>query len=84
MPQLVTYALFAIYVATIIGIILVIIAGNRNPLKAIPWVLLLIFAPGVGLGFLLLLRTGPASQTVHLPTHLQTHHGLFAADPRTP
>ena len=51
MPQLVTYALFAIYVATIIGIILVIIAGNRNPLKAIPWVLLLIFAPGVSLVF---------------------------------
>ena len=51
MPQLLTYLLLTIYAATIVGIILVIIAGNRNPLKAIPWVLLLIFAPVVGLVF---------------------------------
>lgn len=49
MQQILTYLFIALYSATIIGIILVIIAGNRNPLKAIPWVILLIFAPVIGL-----------------------------------
>ena len=43
--------LIAIYTATVIGIILVVILGNRNPLKTIPWVVVLIFAPVVGLVF---------------------------------
>ena len=40
-----------LYTVTIIGLILVIIAENRNPLKTIPWVVVLLLAPGVGLIF---------------------------------
>lgn len=42
-----------LYMVTIIGLILVIIAENRNPLKTIPWVIVLLLAPGVGLIFYL-------------------------------
>jgi hypothetical protein len=49
--QFLTYLFIAIYTATVIGIILVVILGNRNPLKTIPWVVVLIFAPVVGLVF---------------------------------
>lgn len=40
-----------LYSITIIGLIVVIIAENRNPLKTIPWVVVLLFAPGVGILF---------------------------------
>lgn len=43
--------LFLLYAITIIGLVLVIITENRNPLKAIPWVIVLLFVPGVGLIF---------------------------------
>ncbi len=50
--QLLLTSLFSIlYAATVIGVVLVIIAGNRNPLKAAPWVLFVLFAPVVGLFF---------------------------------
>lgn len=39
------------YCITIIGLVLVIIAENRNPLKTIAWVIVLLLAPGVGLLF---------------------------------
>lgn len=40
-----------LYSITILGLVLVIITENRNPLKTIPWVIVLILAPGVGLLF---------------------------------
>ncbi len=40
-----------LYSITILGLVLVIIAENRNPLKTIPWVIVLLLAPGVGLFF---------------------------------
>lgn len=40
-----------LYSITIIGLSLVIITENRNPLKTIPWVIVLLLAPGVGLIF---------------------------------
>lgn len=40
-----------LYSITILGLILVVITENRNPLKAIPWVIVLLFIPGVGLVF---------------------------------
>ena len=43
--------LILLYSVTIIGLVLVIIAENRNPLKTIPWVIVLLLAPGVGLLF---------------------------------
>ena len=39
------------YSITILGLVLVIIAENRNPLKTIPWVIVLLLAPGIGLLF---------------------------------
>ena len=38
-----------LYTITILGLILVIIAENRNPLKTIPWVIVLMLVPGLGL-----------------------------------
>lgn len=43
--------LFLLYAVTILGLVLVIITENRNPLKAIPWVIVLLFIPAVGLIF---------------------------------
>lgn len=43
--------LFVLYAVTILGLVLVIITENRNPLKAIPWVIVLLFIPAVGLIF---------------------------------
>ncbi|MDH6306109.1 cardiolipin synthase [Parabacteroides sp. PF5-5] len=40
-----------LYSLTILGLVLVIITENRNPLKTIPWVIVLMFLPGVGLLF---------------------------------
>lgn len=40
-----------LYCVTIMGLVLVIITENRNPLKTIPWVIVLLLAPGVGLLF---------------------------------
>ena len=40
-----------LYSITIMGLVLVIIAENRNPLKTIPWVIVLLLAPGIGLFF---------------------------------
>lgn len=40
-----------LYMITIIGLIFVIIAENRNPLKTIPWVIVLLLVPGFGLIF---------------------------------
>lgn len=40
-----------LYCMTIIGLVLLILLENRNPLKTIPWVIVLIFVPGIGLIF---------------------------------
>ncbi|MDE6446299.1 MAG: cardiolipin synthase [Alistipes sp.] len=49
MQQLLTTLFFVGYTLTILGVILVIITDNRNPLKTLPWILVLVLAPGVGL-----------------------------------
>jgi cardiolipin synthase len=41
----------ALYISTIIGLVLIILLENRNPLKTIPWVIVLIFVPVIGLAF---------------------------------
>ena len=40
-----------LYCITIIGLVLLILLENRNPLKTIPWVIVLIFIPSIGLVF---------------------------------
>lgn len=52
MQQFLTTFFVVVYALTILGVILVIITGNRNPLKTIPWVIVLILAPVVGLSFI--------------------------------
>ncbi len=50
--QLILSTIFILlYCITILGLVLVIITENRNPLKTIPWVIVLLLAPGVGLLF---------------------------------
>lgn len=40
-----------LYSITVLGLVLVVIMENRNPLKTLSWVLVLILAPGIGLVF---------------------------------
>lgn len=51
MQQILTYFFLVVYSVTILGIILVIITDNRNPLKTLPWIIVLVLAPVVGLVF---------------------------------
>jgi len=43
--------LFLLYAITILGVVLVVITENRNPLKTISWVVVLLLTPGIGLLF---------------------------------
>lgn len=73
MQQILTYAFLVIYTVTILGIVLVIITDNRNPLKTLPWIIVLVFAPVVGLVFYFFF--GQNLQAAHhLAPHAQTHH----------
>ncbi len=49
MPLWLTYLLSGLYAATTLGIILVVITDNRNPLKTMPWILILLFLPVAGI-----------------------------------
>ncbi len=51
MQQILTYIFLTLYSVTIVGAILVIVTENRNPLKTLPWVIVLTLAPVVGLVF---------------------------------
>ena len=49
MLQILSTIFLVVYTLTIIGVVLVIITDNRNPLKTLPWILVLVLAPGAGL-----------------------------------
>lgn len=51
MQQILTNIFLVLYTVTILGIVLVIITDNRNPLKTLPWIIVLVLAPVVGLVF---------------------------------
>ncbi len=51
MQEILTSIFLVIYTLTIIGVVLVVITDNRNPLKTVPWIIVLMLAPGVGLVF---------------------------------
>ena len=51
MQQILTYIFLIISSVTILGIILVVITDNRNPLKTLPWIIVLVLAPVLGLIF---------------------------------
>ena len=44
-----TITFIVLYCLTIIGLVLIVLLENRNPLKTIPWVIVLVFIPGIGL-----------------------------------
>lgn len=47
--EIVQYIGYSIYLITIIGTILVVISENRNPIRTLAWVLVLIFLPALGI-----------------------------------
>lgn len=49
--EIVAFIFIGVYCITILGLVFVVIAENRNPLKTIPWVIVLLFAPVAGLVF---------------------------------
>lgn len=49
--EVVFLVILIVYCITIVGLVLVVIAENRNPLKTIPWVVVLLLTPGIGLLF---------------------------------
>ena len=51
MPAWLSYLLATIYGLSIVGVVVVIISENRNPLKSLPWLVVLLLAPVVGLVF---------------------------------
>ncbi|MDR1500351.1 MAG: cardiolipin synthase [Tannerellaceae bacterium] len=51
LPAIVGSIIFILYCVTTLGLILVIITENRNPLKTIPWIVVLVMLPGLGLLF---------------------------------
>ena len=63
--QIATVAFDIVYFGAIISTIVVIILDNRNPVKTMAWILILLFLPIVGLDFLFLLGSESASGTYH-------------------
>ena len=49
MSGFVSYLLLTLYTLTVVGVILIIISENRNPLKSMPWLIVLLLAPFAGL-----------------------------------
>jgi len=55
MNHVITVLIVALYVYTMISTISVLLLENRNPVKSIAWVLVLLFLPVLGMGLYLLL-----------------------------
>lgn len=51
MPLWLSITLTSLYGLTILGAVAAVLSENRNPIRALAWVLALIFLPGVGLVF---------------------------------
>lgn len=51
MPNLVSYIFITLYTLSVLSVVWVIISENRNPLKSMPWLIVLLLAPVVGLVF---------------------------------
>lgn len=47
--QLLTYLFVGLYSLTVLGIVLIIVSDNRNPVKTVSWIIILLLAPVVGL-----------------------------------
>lgn len=49
----VAFLILMVYVITIVTCVVIVLKGNRNPIRSLAWVIALIFLPGVGLIFYL-------------------------------
>jgi len=47
--EIIQYIGYVIYIITIIGTVLVVVSENRNPIRTLAWVLVLILLPAVGI-----------------------------------
>lgn len=47
--SIIRYVVYVAYILTIVGTILIIVLGNRNPTKTAAWVLILVFVPVAGI-----------------------------------
>ena len=74
MQQILTYIFLIIYSVTILGIILVVITDNRNPLKTLPWIIVLVLAPVVGLIFYFFF--GLSGNLCHISRLYWNQHGI--------
>ncbi|MDR1742442.1 MAG: cardiolipin synthase [Dysgonamonadaceae bacterium] len=54
MSQFLVYLLQILYAITVVGMIIVIISENRNPIKTVSWILVIMFLPVIGLLFYLI------------------------------
>ena len=59
--QIATIAFDIVYFGAIIGTIVVIILDNRNPVKTMAWILILMFLPIVGLVFYFFFGRSPCA-----------------------
>ena len=64
MQQILTYTFLVLYTITILGIVVVIITDNRNPLKTLPWIIVLLLAPVVGLVFYFLFGQNLSNKSI--------------------
>lgn len=49
--QLLYIVLWAVYIVSVVGSIIVVLSENRNPIRSLAWVIALIFLPVVGVIF---------------------------------
>ncbi len=84
MQQILTYTFLVFYTVTILGIILVIITENRNPLKTLPWIIVLVLAPVVGLVFYFFFGQNLSQAAHHFAPHPQSASPCSSKRPATP
>lgn len=82
--QIATVAFDIVYFGAIISTIVVIILDNRNPVKTMAWILILLFLPIVGLVFYFFFGLESASGTYHRsksydPHFEETYGGIHGA-----
>lgn len=65
LSQIATVAFDILYFGAIIGTIVIIILDNRNPVKTMAWILILLFLPIVGLVFYFFFGRSSTSRTYH-------------------
>ena len=64
-------ALMVVYVITIVGTIAVVIGENRNPVKSLAWVTVLLLLPALGL--ILYLFFGRSLKSIHIISRKDQH-----------